>query len=362
MPDPLIHVPEPKARAAGFWLRNRATGEMHFVDAHAEEGSAVWTAWPVMTRWKSYFVERAVDSALSAAGGTLGQAERFFEGWRPSRFFDQVFGNAYSCGPGTADFSIYFGHDGTSTRSRAGLVVDDSDDGTSVTGFPRHSAHGDYGYGPGAGAGSSGTGATFHAGHGLGAHESYANQTGGPFTWAEWAAFPLADRISRRGGMPVDPAACITAVRLGQWDRDTLAMGGSGGVQGTDDDSGAGGDGLVRISQTSLTESTNRTLSGGNIINRNPPGASAGYGSGGGYYAISRQGYTLSSGTTIDLRGGLARYASATNGAGDGMMVLFTVDDPTISGTLQVASNATSVQVHWQIYPSIPFGGALVSG
>ena len=351
MPDPLIHVPEPKGRAAGFWVRDRATGAMHFCDAHIEEGSVLYTAWPKVPKHVAYWWERGVDRALDAAGGTLGQAERFFDGWTPSTFWETLFGQRYAMGPGTADFSVYFGHDRTvGMDAHSGLVLDDSDDGTTVTGFSGGDANTDVnqraGLGPGAAmcTGSS-------AGHGTWG-DIVSQRQGSPTRGVYYGETPVGSSESNQKmldamGRAVAPEVALQALRTGTWNGWTLGMGG-GGPAGSNNNGRDGGDGVVRVSIADITETTNRDL-------RAEVGALFGLGSGGGYYAISRRGFTLNAGTTIQLGSNStnnnARYS------GWGRMTLFTVDDPTISGTVQ-----EGIITEFQVYPSVPIGGLLVSG
>ena len=150
-------------------------------------------------------------------------------------------------------------------------------------------------------------------------------------------------------GKAVAADVALQALRTGTWNGWTLGMGGGGAASGSTDGRD-GGPGIVRISGTTFTESTNRDLraeSAGASTQR--------LGSGGGYYAVSLQGYTLSSGTTIRL--GSNSTNTNVQLSGQGRMTLFTVNDPTISGTVQ-----QGITTEFQIYPAIPFGGALVSG
>ena len=121
--------------------------------------------------------------------------------------------------------------------------------------------------------------------------------------------------------------------------------GGGGGGSGSDNhDGGDGGDGIVRVGTTTLTENTNRDLSGDDGSRDGGPG------SGGLYCDINRQGFELAAGASIDLRNG-----ENDNTNGNGRLTTFTADQPTISGTVQ-----GGVVTHFQIYPARPRGGLLV--
>ena len=327
--DPMIHVPEPPVSVGGVWLRNRATGEMHEVDAHIEAGSVLWTAWPVMTRHRAYVLERAVDRALSAADPsrvfrTLRGVGREVTDGVPSAFWDRVFGPTWAL-RGAASFSLYFGHDRSGgSDSRAGLVIDDAADGTDVTGFAR--AQRDAGRGRGPGGGGGDVSQPGHGGHGT-----------------AYAIGPAEQRA--RHGPAIPAAAAIVALVTGVFDATNLGMGGAGGSAAGTDYGGDGGPGHVRVATGDISESMNRDLRGqGGTRN-------GGRGSGGGYYAVGRRGFTLAASTLIDLRS----VDDPTNG--NGRATLFTVDDPVIDGTFQ-----GGVLTEYQLYPSRPRGAVRVSG
>ena len=75
-------------------------------------------------------------------------------------------------------------------------------------------------------------------------------------------------------------------------------------------------------------------------------------GSGGGYYAISRRGFTLEPGVMINMNN-----SDDFSIEGNGRLTTFTVDQPITTPPFIRGGVVT----HFQIYPSIPFGGLLVN-
>ena len=353
---------------AGFWVARFDGSAPQFVDAHPEHGSAVASAYPKVDGIDAYSMERAVDWILNAAGAGRERVARAFRavypGSRvermalPSEWWDAQMNPWAERGHVLAiDFSTYFGTDATSSadRSRAGLVVDDSDDGDTVTGFSGgptvsgttvNQAQQRSGQGPGRGPSDRanaghGTWGTQQSNQGAVEYGSLPTVTGDPNA-------ALHTRAWRAEGQAVPAEAALRALQTGTFTNWNLGMGGGGGGSSSADGLD-GGDGLVRISQLDITESTNRDLQGESSASTNR------LGSGGGYYAISRRGYTLANGTNVDLGNGSS--VTAYNNSGQGRFTTFTVDQPTISGTI-----THGIATHFQVYPAVPIGGLRVSG
>ena len=329
---PIIHVPRRLAALGGFWVADLRGGAPQHVDAHPEEGSVVSSAYPAVDGTDAYAIDRALDWILNAAGAGRERVARAFRavypGARvervvdPSEWWGRQFGGIMAI-----EFSTYFGHDAPTAgdRSHAGLVIDDSTATINVTGFTRGISTN----GPGAGPG--------------GGYPIDRQRNGGHGRDRDGDAYD-AENPSESRGAAVPPEYALAALQSGHFNSVTLGMGGGGASDQNSNDGGNGGDGIVRIAVDTIVESTDRTLRGDARA-----GGSAGHGSGGGYYPISRRGFTLSAGTTIDLRNG---GSTATEGLG--RLTSFTVDQPTISGTL------LGVATHFQVYPARPRGGLLV--
>ena len=342
MRDPMIRVMERRPAASGFWVQNFRGGDLIYADAHLEAGSSVVSAYPVMDRCDAYRVERAIDWILNAAAASRDRVARAFRAVYPGsrvesealqsdwwgRQFDGVVG---------IDFSAYFGREAavTADRSRAGLVIDDSTTLINVSGFSTVS--GSQGY---RGSGPGGGGGLFNGGYAGGGGHGTAGEKG-----------RRTDGAGALGG-PAIPAVCaIEALRSGTYTATTLSMGGSGGTDGHE--GGDAGDGIVRISSGKITESMDRSFTGSQASH-----SYGGAGSGGGYYIVSRRGYSLASGTTVELAGGARQGSSSTRypgAGGNGRFTTFTVEQPSIDGTV-----SNGVLTHFQIYPSIPLGAVRV--
>ena len=349
MGDPMIRVIERRPVSSGFWVQNFRGGDLLYADAHLEAGSAVTSAYPVMDRCDAYHVERAIDWILNAASASRDRVARAFRAIYPGsrvesemlpsdwwgRQFDGVVG---------IDFSAYFGNEATNVnnRSRAGLVIDDSPATHSVAGFLGAWQSGNVfgstrGDGPGGAISLGGGGSERGAG---GSHGTFGAPRG----------FLSSLGSSNRRPGPIVPAAwAIVALITGRFDATNLAMGGGGGGGHTYVRGGNAGDGYVRISSDHINEATNHLLRG------TAPLSNSGPGSGGGYYAVSGHGFTLASDTTIDLSGGQSPNTSQPGSGGNGRLTTFTVDQPTISGTV-----TNGEKTHFQIYPSIPLGAVRV--
>ena len=340
MGDPMICVMERRPVSSGFWVQDFRGGDLIYADAHPEQGPTITTVWPVLNRFQAYVWTRGYDVVLNAAAASRDRLERVFRTLHgvgreafdptPSAFWDRLQALAPVTG---GDFSAYFGTDATnaSNRGQGGLVIDT----TSPTGFTQSgnvwsknisgwsggSSRGESGQGSGSGGGSSSSSSGGHGGHGT------AGGTGG------------------NNGRAVPRTAAIEALLTGNFTADTLHMGGSAGAsyyQGIVRSGGASGSGRVVISKGNIVESSSHDLSGERGWQN---------GSGGGYYVVCRRGFTLASGASIDLGNG---RDSATDGKG--RLTTFTVDQPTITGTV-----SNGVLTHFQIYPSVPLGAVRVT-
>ncbi|MDE2867938.1 MAG: hypothetical protein OXR64_06090 [Chloroflexota bacterium] len=339
MRDPLIHIRHSRPTAAGFWVRDQDSGELHHVDTHPETGSAVTTHWPILDRWQAYIAERALDTVLSAAAESQRKLDHVFRTLHgkgrevfapvPSAFWDRVLPAGL---PSGGSFSLYFGHDQTDgSRSQGGLVIDDSTPVRQITGFSGGGGEGSSGSGPGAGKNRE-SGSIRDGGNG--GHATPGGGTGGGRQVSHWESFE--------------------ALETGTWTASTLAMGG-GGAAGRDDRSynqwqrgHAGGPGIVHASNDDVVESTDRNLRGSY---QSYFAAGGGAGSGGGFYVATRRGFRLATGTTVDLRNGRSHAND-----GKGRMTVWAVDSAVIDGTI-----TGGVLKVFQMYPSIPLGGVLVT-
>ena len=291
---PMTLVRSDLPQVSGFWARDMTTGELRYADTCPEHGGIVSTVLPRVDSHHRYIRERASDLTLNSTVDNLHHIWRTLRGTGkelfspdPAAFWDRVFGS-WKVSGGSPEFTVFAGVDhgnDFTSPSRSGLVIDPTQDGTSVTGFRATDAR--RLRGPGRGGGSSG------AGHGTVAG-SLAND--GPMVPALWA---------------------IRALESGTLDRDTLAMGGASSWRS----SSHGGDGYVRVSNSDITESATRDLSGA------PTSNNTGLGSGGGLYFIGRRDATFSG--TLDIRNG-------SNSSTDswGRLTFFTVSPPINSGTL----------------------------
>ena len=297
----------------GVWLLDEDTGEMRYMEAHA--GSAVRTAWPrLWDRAGERTLAYAVDWLLDAAAASRDRLETALRARQPGSlgYVDSTRQSDYwwrvaasgSVGAQAQLFSGDFVAD-----SFAGIIVDDADDETAVTGFSGGNS-GRRGAGPGGGGGDGSS--PDSGGHGT----SGSGPNGGPVVskWAAWEA--LAD---------------------GDWTAEKLGMGGGGGGRGAGQNGGDGGDGLVRTSSGDLTESTARQF-------RGVAGSSqAGDGSGGGLYSACAGAYTLSA--AIDLAG--------AGSAGDGRLTVWHLD----GATIPIAMLTDVVTATFRMLPGLPRGG-----
>ncbi|MDE2867106.1 MAG: hypothetical protein OXN91_00520 [Chloroflexota bacterium] len=328
MGDPMIRVMKRRPVSSGFWVQNFRGGDLIYADAHLEAGSAVASAYPVMDRCDAYHVERAIDWILNAASASRDRLARAFRAIYPgSRVESEVlpsdwWGRQFD-GVVGIDFSAYLGNDATESadRSHGGLVIEDNTAELVVSGFAGGTSNSDMrGRGPGGGCFQFG-------GPQQGTNGGHGTSGGG-----------------LRHGPLVPAGAALAALLTGSFTADNLGMGGGGGSGPAGRDGGDAGDGFVRRSSSNIVESQSRNLSG------SAGQRDAGHGSGGGYYAISRRGFEFSTGTTINLGNG-----SNSSTHGKGRLTTFTVDQPTISGTV-----SNGVLTHFQIYPSIPLGAVRV--
>lgn len=335
MSDPMIRVMERRPVSSGFWVQDFQGGDLVYAEAHPEAGSTVSSAWPVMDRLDAYGVERAVDWILNAASASRDRVARAFRavypGSRvesevlPSDWWGRQFGGVVGI-----DFSAYFGKDATNAgnRGRGGLVIDTTTSEVDVPGFQARSGSAARGNGPGGGGGVDiSTGGGGGGGHGTAGSGASGVDSGGPAVPAETS---------------------LAALIAGEYTATSLGMGGSGG-NNKSERGGSGGNGYVTISSQNIVYASTRNLRGGS---RHRSGSRyGGYSSGGGFYAISRQGFTLAPRASIDLN----RGSSSNSSAGQGRLTTFTVDQPSMSGNIQ-----NGVATHFQIYPSVPFGGVHV--
>ena len=155
------------------------------------------------------------------------------------------------------------------------------------------------------------------------------------------------------GGLAVSQYAALEALATGVWSRDTLSIGGGGGLGRAGLNTrfgGFGGPAFVRTSQNDVSESTSRDLRG-SAGEGTSATAKGGDGSGGFYGAVTLRGFTLASNTDIDLRNG---GDDATSG--NGRLTVWCVDSASFNGT-----RTGAVTTVFQIYPAVPRGGILVS-
>ena len=190
-----------------------------------------------------------------------------------------------------------------------GLLVDDSKDGDTVTGWPggAASATGNLstraGEGPGRGVG--GTGISGGAG---GSAATVGDATGGSSIGVP--------------GLIVPPEYTLQAVHSNDYTRDKYLASGSGAA-GSSGGAGNGGDsgaGLLRQSLSNLIESTSRALAGADGSDRTSGSGAGGAGGAGGVYLATCGGnYTLQVAAVISALGG-ARGGGA-DGRNGGMAV-----------------------------------------
>ena len=213
-----------------------------------------------------------------------------------------------------------------------GLLLDDSKDGTAVTGWSggRHSqsninpVSGLRGQGPGGGL----PGATANR-PGGGGGAATAGGDGGN-----------TNRDYRGAGGPAVPTEFVLQAVLGndytraKW----LATGGGayGNATVAGFNGGDSGGGIARIGLGDLSEGTSRTLQGTAGANGGNNSA-AGGGGGGVYLGVCSGNYTLASGATINCAGGAggtANNARNVGGAGsNGRMIVLAGGDITLTGT-----------------------------
>lgn len=297
----------------GVWLLDEDTGELRYMEAHA--GSAVRTAWPrLWDRAGERTLAHAVDWLLDAAAASRERLETALRARQPGSlgYVDSARQTDYwwrvaASGSVGAQAQLFVGD--LTAGSYDGIIVDDADDLTSVTGFAGGTGN-NQGQGPGGGGAAGGGGA--NGGHGTPA-------TGNSFLngkmvskWAAWEAL-------------VDHDFTVEKLAIG-------GGGGAGGVQGGD-----GGDGLVRASSGDLEETTARTLRGQSRT------GNGGNGSGGGVYVACAGAYTLNA--AIDLRG--------PGGAGDGRLTVWHLD----GATIPTAMLTDVVTATFRMLPGLPRGG-----
>ena len=61
----LIHVPQKRSTAQGIWILDHDTGKLSYLDTNKD--STISTKWPIMDRFETLHISRAVDSLLNAA-------------------------------------------------------------------------------------------------------------------------------------------------------------------------------------------------------------------------------------------------------------------------------------------------------
>lgn len=303
-------------QAAGFWIVDRAGGSPQHVESGPD--SSVWSHWRPRDGIEARHIERCVDWLLDHAAA--GRSERAFRAAYPGSRIeipdgtqDQFWHRNLIGLRGGAQTSAYgvYQRSSASDRSRQGLIIDDTQENTSIEGF-----------------GSA-------AGPGRGTRRGYGNSHG-------------QGGSHGTGDNPVPALNALNALVSNSYTGDTLHMGGGGGdarsTGGESTSSGAAaGSGVARVRNNHFTESTDFTLTGSSSRNVQYDG---GGGSGGGYYAIVQGNFVLTS--TIVLSGG-RRYG------GNGRFTVFNTGTVTINGTV-----TNGVQTFFQLYPAIPFGGVLV--
>ena len=350
----VIYAPKPRPVASGFWTFCDQTGDLRHVDAHAD--STVCTHWPLLDRWHRNLIERGVDWLLNAAGAgreRLDAALRVpYPGSRLDRLpaIQSAFWYRLLQGLSGGDQAQLFLGDGEA-GSRGGLIVDDSKDATTVTGWPgsTDNASSVRGEGPGGGHYQPGdNGGYSRGGCGGGAAEAGSSGSG--------SAGDFAGRV-------VPSVMVLEAIITNSYVRENwLTSGGGGGNRA----GGASGDGLLRVGAVGLTETTSRMLQGSNgrgasgRQHRYHRGAGGG-GGGGAYLALVGRDYTLASGVTIDCAGGSGGSSADGEGrggaGGNGRMIVCYGDSvDTSAGTITDAEPTT-----YQLLPSLPLGQVLVS-
>ena len=348
----VIHMPKPQPVTAAFWAFEDQSERLIEVEAHA--ASTVHTRWPVLDRWHRGLVERGVDWLLNAAGAGRERLDAALRVAYPGSRLDRLppIQSAYWYRllhglSGGATTQLFLG-DGRA-GSFGGLALDDSQDGTAVSGFSGGSGGyddntGARGAGPGGGSGSGretynrGAVSSGGGGHGTAGGNGHKGAAGGPVVPPAYAFAALVAT-----GLPAE-----------RWTAEHLAMGGGGGGARSSKTGGNAGGGIVRLSAGDLTESTSRTFTG------SQPSASdrAGSGSGGGYYAIVARSYSLASGVTITLTGAAGRGSSDRRGGsgGNGRVTIWYGDSvATNAGTITNGELTT-----YQLLPAVPFGGVRV--
>ena len=318
----LIHVPAQRQRFAGFWARDRTTGELRHVDAHPEGGAVLYSAWPASIDGDhASAIERAIDEILNADAASQDRVDGVFRrvtAWSRRQAcapLQSAFWRRSLVGLSGGDFSVYAGHDQTAgARSFAGLVIPTADTSIDVDGFVGTTSQ-ERGAGPG-GAASGG-----NAGHG----------TAGS---------------GDRAGPAVPAGFSFAALETGMFDAEHLAMGGAAGSRGSNRGR-SGGDGNVRIAPGPIVDTSDYTLHG-RQVGRGPY---AGSGSGGGLYRIGLAGYEQRSGADFDLG-----RSSGDSVNGQGRLTLWIADAATFNGSR--TGVATTV---YQVYPSPPLGGLRVT-
>ena len=298
---PMTLIRSDSPQVSGFWARDMTTGELRYVDTCPEHGGIVSTVLPRVDSHHRYIRERASDLTLNSTVENLHYIWRTLRGTGkelfspdPAAFWDRVFGS-WKVSGGSPKFTVFAGvdhGDDFTTPSRGGLVIDASQDGTSVTGFRINAGMEDVPATTGPGRGR--LAASTNGGHGT---------VGGPDV---------------NDGIELPAIWALAALETGTFNRLNLAMGGTGGRANAH-----AGDGYVRVQDSDLTESDTRDLSGSSA------NANSG-GSGGGLYLVGRRSATFSG--SVDLRNG---NDHATEG--NGRITFFTVKPPVNTGTHQGA-------------------------
>ena len=358
----LIHTPRSRPQATGFWAFEDQSERLVHVDAHA--GSTLHTRWPVLDRWQAELIERGVDWLLNAAAAGRERLDAALRAHYPgsrrdvpvdhplqSHFWYRV------ASPGSlgAQAQLFLG-DG-SDGSFGGLVVDDSNDGTTVAGWAGPSSSQSNGRGPGRGY----AGFSRDRGGGGGGY-ALDGSTGGTMG---------SGGKGGTGGRSVPATHVFEAMLAKTYTAAMLGLGGSGGT-GTHSPTtgeGDGGDAALRSVIGDLTEATDRTLTGADGADASL-GGGGGSGQGGGpgglYLAIVTGKYALASDTDIDCNGGSGGSSRGPDGGGqrgagggngsDGRVVICYGDRvDTSSGTI---SNATLKT--YQLLAAVTPGGLLV--
>ena len=258
------YLPEP----SGVWLFDHDTGELKYLDTH--KSSSVYTEWSTMDRHETLHIARGVDSLLNAAAsGKKDKLDRSLRArWAGDKLgllvdtpmqSDFWYRHVAAFGSLGAQRRMFLG-DGTES-SQLGFVIDDSKDGTSITGWSGEVAtvsgreRGPDGNGPGRGSGGGDNGGGGGGGFGeVGEDGGLRDVNNNPAS----------------GGIEIPPEWSYAALFMNSYTAPNLAMGGSGGVGGSSygselgGNSGDAGDGIVRTDINNFTESASRTLTGSN--------------------------------------------------------------------------------------------------